>query len=103
MTLNADILTDLTKMTDWSVSALWKVGGAGNGTTITLLSFDLEHLEWDPQGIGVATKSPVAFAISTDVASAAVNDTFTISAVVYRLASQPEPDGLGVTILRLTR
>lgn len=103
MTLNTDILTDLTKMTDWSVSATWKVAGVGAGTTITLLAFDSAYVEWDPQGVGVATKSPVAFAMSSDVTTIAVNDTLTINAVVYRLATQPEPDGLGVTILRLAR
>jgi hypothetical protein len=52
--------------------------------------------------LGVASVLPSATCLSTDVATATLTSTMLINAVTYRVAAI-EPDGSGVTVLRLHR
>jgi chemotaxis protein histidine kinase CheA len=52
--------------------------------------------------LGVASSSPSATCLSTDVATATLTSTMLINSVTYRVAAI-EPDGSGVTVLRLHR
>ena len=52
--------------------------------------------------LGVATLSPAALCKSADVPHASAGSSFTVEGTDYRITAI-EPDGTGVTVLRLAR
>lgn len=52
--------------------------------------------------LGVGTSGPAATCKTSDVAAAALDSTLTIGGTAYKVRSI-EPDGAGVTVLRLHR
>lgn len=71
---------------------------AGGATTNISVIFDNDYLA----SLGVETSAPIALCKSSDVESAAHNDTLTISGTVYRITGI-HPDGSGITTLILSR
>jgi hypothetical protein len=65
------------------------------GQAITVF-FDLAYAE----SLGVSSSGPAATCLSDDVAAAQVGSVLTVKGADYRVAAI-EPDGTGVTVLRL--
>lgn len=92
----AAIAADLsTFLADFGQTATW------NATSITVI-FDNKYATAMPDMGGVMSSEPQALCRSTDVAAAAVGDSFTVNSVTYTI-SRIEPDGTGLTVLRLRK
>jgi hypothetical protein len=89
----AEDLTPFFAVSDFGTAATYSVGSATvNGI------FDKAYA--DPLGLVEGT-APVFVCRTADVPTAAHGQTFTINAVAYTVCGV-EPDGTGVTLLRLT-
>ena len=89
-----DDLTDLFQADDFASSATF------GGSTINVI-LDREYLGVDVGGeVQVESNSPILYAATTDVATAAHGSTIAIGGVTYTVIGR-EDDNTGVTMLRL--
>lgn len=63
--------------------------------------FDNDYNDLSGMGVGVASSSPYVMCLSSDIGSASEGSDVVVGGLLYRVSSPPEPDGLGMTILRL--
>lgn len=73
---------------EFGVTATYKVGGLGAGSSITVL-FDAPNLDT----LEISTTNPTVLVRASEVAAPARGDTVTIGAAVYAVSeSQPQSD-----------
>jgi len=63
--------------------------------------FDNDYNDLSSIGVGVASSSPYVMCLSCDIGRATEGSDVVVAGVLYRVSAPPEPDGLGMTILRL--
>lgn len=63
--------------------------------------FQNEFVELDLATPGVGSSQPMIYVKSADVTNAKDGDALNIGGVAYQVAGSPEPDGEGVTLLKL--
>lgn len=80
---------------DFAVSAVY------NGVSIDVI-FEAAYFEENMGSVGFQGSAPMVTALTIDVPNAAHGETLVINGVTYKVASV-EPDGTGITVLRLEK
>jgi len=105
MTLKDLILSDIDDVIlnpdDFAV-AITHTPTGGDATTIYGI-FDANYSEFSPFDGDVATSEPSVLCDSLDVAAIKNNEPMVIKGVTYRINGPGEPDGTGMTRVRLVR
>jgi len=91
---------DLTEFLDTAYG--FAVTATYNGSTSVNGIFDAEYFEPDAGFAGIQSAQPVFLCRTVDVASAAHGQTLVVASVNYKIVGV-EPDGTGMTLLKLEK
>ena len=91
---------DLTEFLDTTYG--FAVTATYNGSTSVNGIFDAEYFEPDAGFAGIQSSQPVFLCRTVDVASASQQQTLVVASVTYKIVGI-EPDGMGMTMLRLEK
>ena len=104
MTLKDQIITDLDVYVnpDEFGDAITYTPTGGDAVTIYGI-FDADYSAFSPFDGEVATSEPSVLCKTSDVAAIKTNEPMVIEGVTYRINGPGEPDGTGMTRVRLVR
>ena len=105
MTFKTQLLADLNDIflnPDEFASAITYTPTGGSAKTIYGI-FDADYSEFSPLDGEVATSEPSVLCKTSDVAAIKTNEPVVIDGVTYRINGPGEPDGTGLTRVRLVR
>lgn len=105
MTFKAQLLADLDDVflnPDDFASAITYTPMGGAPTTIYGI-FDADYSAFSPFDGDIATSEPSVLCKTPDVAAIKTNEPMVIDGVTYRVNGPGEPDGTGLTRVRLVR
>lgn len=103
MTLSADLITDLDVFMDadeFAVAIVYTPQGAAARTIYGI--FDARHEYFSPLDGELAGLEQVLWCKTSDVSAVRANESMVIAGTTYRVIGA-EPDGTGLTMVRLTK
>lgn len=105
-TLKQRIASDAAKFVNTSHFGSVATLTVGTGITATVstinVNFNDAWMAMDPDGVELQDIGPVAMCRSVDVADASTGDTLKIDTTTYYLLHEPQDNGYGMAVVRLS-